>query len=189
MQGALFLITSSILHFIVLSISLSLPPFPSTSAHSLFRFSPPICSLGYSRLPYSFSSSLSCLPSFSLYHSEGRRTIHKEEDKGVREKTEEAERESEQCRRRTRARRKERQKPREKVRRKDKTEREREEAMQKAVESALPSASVHSLLLPYLTVSLVINPEELVVEDEREVFSSSLTLGPSSPTARSLSFL
>ena len=61
--------------------------------------------------------------------------------------------------------------------------------MQKAVESALPSASVHSLLLPYLTVSLVINPEELVEEDKREVFSSSLTLGPSSPTARSLSFL
>ena len=47
MQGALFLITSSILHFIVLSISLSLspPPFPSTSARSLFRLSPPICSL------------------------------------------------------------------------------------------------------------------------------------------------
>ena len=88
-------------------LSLSLSPFPSTSAHSLFRFSPPICSLGYSRLPYSFSSSLSCLPSFSLYHSEGRRTIHKEEDEGVREKTEEAERESEQCRRRARARRKE----------------------------------------------------------------------------------
>ena len=61
--------------------------------------------------------------------------------------------------------------------------------MQKAVESALPSASVHSLLLPYLTVSLVINPEELVEEDKREVFSSSLTLGLSSPTARSLSFL
>ena len=54
MQGTLFLITSSILHFIFLSISLSLsrslslspslalPPFPSISAHSLFRFSPPI---------------------------------------------------------------------------------------------------------------------------------------------------
>ena len=85
---------------------------------SIFNFLPLSLSR---RLPYSFSSSVSCLPSFSLYHSEGRRTIHKEEDKGVREKTEEAERESEQCRRRTRARRKERQKPREKVRRKDKT--------------------------------------------------------------------
>ena len=51
-------------------------------------------------------------------------TIHKEEDKGVREKTEEAEREAEQCRRRTRARRTERQKQREKVRRKQR-ERER----------------------------------------------------------------
>ena len=63
--------------------------------------------------------------------------------------------------------------------------------MQKAVESALPSASVHSLLLPYeyVTVSLVINQEELVEENKREVFSSSLTLCPSSPTARSLSFL
>ena len=69
------------------------------------------------------------------------------------------------------------------------SEREREEAMQNAVETALPSASVHSLLLPYVTVSLVINQEELVEEDKREVFSSSLTLGPSSPTARSLSFL
>ena len=68
---------------------------------------------------------LSCLPSFSLCHSEGRRTIHKEEDKGVREKTEETESESEQCRRRTGARRKERQKQREKARRKDK-QRERE---------------------------------------------------------------
>ena len=50
--------------------------------------------------------------------------------------------------------------------------------MQKAVESALPSASVHSLLLPYLTVSLVINPEELVEEDEREVFFLITHLGP-----------
>ena len=27
-----------------------------------------------------------CLPSFSIYHSEGRRAIHKEEDKGVTER-------------------------------------------------------------------------------------------------------
>ena len=61
--------------------------------------------------------------------------------------------------------------------------------MQKAVESVLPSASVHSLFLSYLTVSLVINQEELVEADKKEVFSSSLTLCPSSPTARPLSFL
>ena len=61
--------------------------------------------------------------------------------------------------------------------------------MQKTVESALPSAPVHSLFLSYLTVSLVINQEELVDEDKREVFSSSLTLRPSSPIARPLSFL
>ena len=61
--------------------------------------------------------------------------------------------------------------------------------MQKTVESTLPSASVHSLFLSYLTVPLVINQEELVEEDKREVFSSSLTLCPSSPIARPLSFL
>ena len=61
--------------------------------------------------------------------------------------------------------------------------------MQKTVESALPSASVHSLFLSYLTVPLVINQEEFVEEDKEEVFSSSLTLCPSSPTARPPSFL
>ena len=61
--------------------------------------------------------------------------------------------------------------------------------MQKTVESALPSASVHSLFLSYLTVPLVRNQEEFVEEDKEEVFSSSLTLCPSSPTARPLSFL
>ena len=66
---------------------------------------------------------------------------------------------------------------------------EREGAMQKAVESVLPSASVHSLFSSYLTVSLVINQEELVEADTREMFSSSLTLCPSSPTAPPLSFL
>ena len=38
--------------------------------------------------------------------------------------------------------------------------------MQKTVETALPSASVHSLFLSYLTVSLTINQEELVEEDK-----------------------
>ena len=52
------------------------------------------------RFPSSFSSSLSCLPSFALDHSAGRRTIHKEEDKGVKGR----ESESENGRGRTRAR-------------------------------------------------------------------------------------
>ena len=68
-------------------------------------------------LPYSFSSSLSCLPSFSLSHSEGRRTMQKEEDKGVRER--QKKRRENPRRRRTRAIRKERQNQREKVRGKD----------------------------------------------------------------------
>ena len=66
---------------------------------------------------------------------------------------------------------------------------EKEEEMQKAVESDLPSASVHSLFFSFLTVSLVVNQEERVEEDKKEVFSSSLTLCPSSPTVRPLSFL
>ena len=61
--------------------------------------------------------------------------------------------------------------------------------MQKAVESDLPSASVHSLFFSFLTVSLVVSQEERVEEDKKEVFSSSLTLCPSSPTVRPLSFL
>ena len=55
--------------------------------------------------------------------------------------------------------------------------------MQKTVESALSSASVHSLFLSYLTVSLVINQEELVDDDKQEVFFSSVTLCP--PLVRS----
>ena len=81
-----------------LSLSLTLPPFHSTSAHSLFRFSPPIMfalissfnflSLSLSRrLPYSFSSSVSCLPSFSLYHSEGRMTITQGRRQGSKRKS------------------------------------------------------------------------------------------------------
>ena len=76
--------------------------------------------------------------------------------------------------------------------RQSKREREREEKeeeMQKAVESDLPSASVHSLFFSFLTVSLVVNQEERVEEDKKEMFSSSLTLCPSSPTVRPLSFL
>ena len=61
--------------------------------------------------------------------------------------------------------------------------------MQKAVESTLPSSSVHSLFFSFLTVSLVVNQEERVEEDKKEVFSSSLTLCPSSPTVRPLSIL
>ena len=61
--------------------------------------------------------------------------------------------------------------------------------MQKAVDSDLPSASVHSLFFSFLTVSLVVNQEERVEEDKKEVFSSSLTLCLSSPTDGPLSFL
>ena len=61
--------------------------------------------------------------------------------------------------------------------------------MQKAVESTLPSSSVHSLFFSFLTVSLVVNQEERVEEDKKEVFSSSLTLCPPSPTVRPLSIL
>ena len=95
-----------------LSLSLSLLPSLSTSAHSLVRISPPVMfeliyiyislSLSLELLPTLFVPSLplflvlclSCLPSVSLYHSEGRRTIHKEEAKGVRETTKETRRKS-----------------------------------------------------------------------------------------------
>ena len=95
-------------------LSLSLLPSLSTSAHSLVRISPPVMfeliyiyiylslSLSLELLPTLFVPSLplflvlclSCLPSVSLYHSEGRRTIHKEEAKGVRETTKETRRKS-----------------------------------------------------------------------------------------------
>ena len=59
--------------------------------------------------------------------------------------------------------------------------------MQKAVESALPSASVHSLFLSYLTVSLVINQEELVEADKKKKCSPlhSPCALPLPPLARS----